>query len=114
MLGQLTTAEGVVVISNVKAVQLVQSRTAIGDQAFADIVIWQVPQPLDGSQHLFKYRLAYVVADVCVLRYDNEAGKGDHRHWGEGATPYVFSTPEQLMADFYQDVKRWNDENRDS
>jgi hypothetical protein len=44
-----------------------------------------------------------------VVRYDNERGKGDHRHVGTVMTPYVFSTPDQLMADFNADIARWND-----
>ena len=50
---------------------------------------------LSGSAHPFKYRLAYVVNEGCVLRYDNEAGKGDHRHWGDKEFDYRFSTPEK-------------------
>jgi Family of unknown function (DUF6516) len=30
----------------------------------------------------FKYRLALVADGICVLRYDNETGKNDHRHRG--------------------------------
>jgi hypothetical protein len=37
-------------------------------------VIWRLPKPQAGSQHGFKYRLAYVERGRCVLRYDNEAG----------------------------------------
>jgi hypothetical protein len=48
------------------------------------------------------------------LRYDNEAGKGDHRHFGEKESAYVFMTPEQLVADFQKDIARWNHENRNS
>jgi len=63
------------------------------------------------STHDFKYRLAYIVAGECVLRYDNERNKGDHRHVGTEETPYTFSSPEQLMADFNADIERWNHEN---
>ena len=62
----------------------------------------------------FKYRLAYIVNQVCVLRYDNEVGKGDHRHFGRRQSAYAFTTPEQLVADFQQDIARWNHENRDT
>jgi len=55
-----------------------------------------------------------LVSGRCVLRYDNEAGKGDHRHAGEKQSPYVFSSPERLSADFQRDIARWNRENRDS
>jgi len=42
-----------------------------------------------------------------VLRYDNEAGKGDHRHVGDVETEYRFTTPDQLLADFWRDVDQW-------
>ena len=79
--------------------------------AFADIVIWRVPRRVPPSAHDFKYRLAYVVNERCVLRYDNERGKGDHRHVGEVQSDYRFSSPDALMADFMKDIERWNHEN---
>jgi hypothetical protein len=48
-----------------------------------------------------------VVAGVCVLRYDNEAGKGDHRHVGGVEAEYRFTSPEELLADFWRDVDQW-------
>jgi hypothetical protein len=97
-----------------KAVQLVRTHVALSASAFAELVLWQLPKPVAGSAHSFKYRLAYVVNGVCVLRYDNEVGKGDHRHFGGKESLYKFSTPEQLIADFQRDIARWNHENRDS
>jgi len=64
--------------------------------------------------HGYKYRLAYVVNGECVLRYDNETGKGDHRHFKGRESPYRFTTPDQLLADFQQDIARWNHENRNA
>jgi hypothetical protein len=49
-----------------------------------------------------------------VLRYDNETGKGAHRHYAGRESKYSFSTPEKLIADFQRDIKRWNDENNNS
>ncbi len=97
-----------------RAVRLVRTRITYSETAFAELVLWRVPNPVAGSVHEYKYRLAYVVKGVCVLRYDNEAGKGDHRHFDLGETAYRFITPEQLLADFQRDIVRWNDENRDS
>ncbi len=48
---------------------------------------------------------------ACVIRYDNEAGKGDHRHIGESEKAYGFVDLDQLMADFEWDIARWQDEN---
>ena len=97
-----------------KAVQLVRTHVALSASAFAELVLWQLPKLVAGSAHSFKYRLAYVVNGVRVLRYDNEVGKGDHRHFGGKESLYKFSTPEQLIADFHRDIARWNHENRNS
>ncbi len=93
-----------------KAVLLLRRRVIVAEDAFAEIVIWRVPQPVAPSEHEFKYGLAYVVGGRCVLRYDNERGKGDHRHRGTAEERYAFSSPEQLMADFEADIVRWNHE----
>ncbi len=73
---------------------------------FVEIVVWRVPRPLSGSRRPFKYRLALVRKGVCVLRYDNEAGKGDHRHVRERETPYRFTDLDTLLDDFWVDVER--------
>lgn len=101
-------------MSNMKAVRLVSTRIPYSESAFAELVLWRLPQPAQGSVHSFKYRLAYVVRGECVLRYDNEAGKGDHRHVGTIESAYTFTTPEKLIADFQRDIARWNHENRNS
>lgn len=93
-----------------KAVTLVRRRVVVAAHAFVELVIWRVPEPVLPSAHLFKYRLTYVVKERCVLRYDNERGRGDHRHTETTEEPYAFSTPDQLMADFETDVARWNHE----
>ena len=64
---------------------------------------------MSGSLHSFKYRLAYVVGGKCVLRYDNELGKGDHRHTGRKEKPYDFVFVNQLLDDFLADVARWKE-----
>jgi hypothetical protein len=70
-----------------------------------EIVIWQVPEPVPPSEHPHKYRLAYAVEGKRVVGYDNERGKGDHKHLGDREEPYRFVNPQQLMADFMADVK---------
>lgn len=74
---------------------------------FAEIVVWRVSGPVKGSLHTFKYRLAYMVRSVCVLRFDNEAGTGDHRHLANRESGYAFSSPGQLLADFWAAVDDW-------
>lgn len=41
------------------------------------------------------------------MRYDNERGKGDHRHVGGEESNYDFTTLETLLADFERDVSNW-------
>ena len=87
-----------------RATLLQKERIKLGDHRFAEIVVWQLPQAAPGSAHGFKYRMALVVNEVCVLRYDNEAGKGDHKHLAGIEVAYVFSTLDQLVDDFWADV----------
>ena len=87
---------------------LLRERIAIiPGRSFAELVVWSVPAPVRASLHGFKDRLALVVDGVCVLRYDNEAGKGDHKHIGGVEIPYVFTNAEALLADFWTDVEPW-------
>ena len=72
---------------------------------FVEIVIWQLPQPISPAEHLYKYRLVYVVNGNRVVGYDNERGKGDHKHINGDEQPYQFLNPQQLMADFFTDVQ---------
>jgi hypothetical protein len=48
-----------------------------------------------------------------VIGYDNEMGKGDHRHYRKLEQP--FTTLEQLIADFERDVEleMLNEQNAD-
>jgi hypothetical protein len=91
---------------NAKAQLLLKERFQLTEQAFAELVIWRVPEPLRGSAHRFKYRLALIENGACTVRYDNEAGKGDHKHLHERQTAYRFSDIETLQADFWSDVER--------
>jgi hypothetical protein len=86
---------------------LLKERYVLAEDMFAEIVVWRLPRSLPGSRHELKYRLALIVAGECVLRYDNEAGKGDHRHWGKRESPYRFIDPDTLIADFWADVEAW-------
>ncbi|MDP2369698.1 DUF6516 family protein [Rhodoferax sp.] len=101
-------------MATMKATLIAQSRIVYSTHAFAELVLWRVATPVPGSAHEYKYRLAYVVDSVCVVRYDNEVGKGDHRHVGAAENAYTFSTPERLIVDFQNDIARWNDENSSS
>jgi hypothetical protein len=87
-----------------KAREVFRIKQAFG-AGIVEIVIWQVPAPVPPSEHPYKYRLVYVVDGQRILGYDNERGKGDHKHIGQHEDPYRFISPQQLMADFMTDLK---------
>jgi len=84
-----------------------RTRQYFDDGSFIEIVVWHLDSPVPPCSHHYKYRMVYVVEGMRVVGYDNERGKGDHRHIGAVEVPYVFSTPEQLLADFQCDVACW-------
>ncbi len=47
-----------------------------------------------------------ILGRVLLVGYDNERGKGDHRHVQGKEGTYAFGPPEQLIEDFLADVRR--------
>ena len=70
-----------------------------------EMVVWQVLQPVPPSEHAFKYRLVFIRKGQRVVGYDNERGKGDHKHLGQLEVKYKFVNIETLIADFLRDVE---------
>ncbi len=68
-----------------------------------EMVIWALPVPTAERPHGLKYRLFCGRARECIVRYDNETGKGDHRHYGLREEPYNFESLERLIEDFRSD-----------
>jgi hypothetical protein len=89
-------------MSNMPAEPLLDERHVLSEAAFVELVVWRVPVPVRGSHHEFRYRLALVVDGDCVLRYDNEAGKGDHRHVRNKEHEYRFKSAEQFARRFLE------------
>jgi hypothetical protein len=77
------------------------------DGVIREMVLWQLPEKTAEEPYGLKYRLYYGLADgPSVVRYDNETGKGDHRHKGGRKEPYVFTDAETLVADFLEDIEK--------
>lgn len=55
----------------------------------------------------FKYRLVSIVDGERVVGFDNERGKGDHRHHDDRESPYAFHGIRALIDDFVSAVERW-------
>ena len=94
-------------MTNMTAELMLKERHTVSEEAYVELVVWRLASPVAGSQHDFKYRLAFVVNGRSVLQYDNERGKGDHKHIGEDEMPYTFTTPQTLLDDFWNDVDNW-------
>ncbi|MBK1703889.1 hypothetical protein CKO40_04845 [Halochromatium glycolicum] len=72
-----------------------------------EVVIWQLSEPMPGCAHPFKYRLYAGHDGNCIVRYDNERGKGDHKHICDTEVAYQFVGIDQLLADFIRDLDDW-------
>ena len=89
-----------------KARLILRSKRVYADGAILEMVIWKLPEADAERPHGLKYRLYYGVGGASLVRYDNERGKGDHRHYGDQEESYQFVSVEQLVADFQSDVER--------
>lgn len=87
-----------------KAELIFRRRRELADGAIIEGVAWLLLQSVEGSDHPYKYRLFYGYPGQRVIGYDNERGKGDHKHHYDEELPYDFSTPEQVWADFVADI----------
>ena len=89
------------------ASRLLLSLKKVKDGVIIELVVWEVSPAISGCRHPFKYRLfcGSEKTGECLVRYDNERGKGDHRHLGKQELPYVFSCLERLFEDFENDVR---------
>lgn len=75
-----------------------------------EIRLWRVPSD-DERKHGIKYSLVYIVQGRRVVGYDNERGKGDHKHIDGVEQPYCFADLRQLKSDFLADVAHWKEKN---
>ncbi|MDR1849730.1 MAG: DUF6516 family protein [Zoogloeaceae bacterium] len=89
-----------------KAMLLFEDRMIYPDGAIIEMRIWKLPRQDVERPHGLKYSLFYGCNGERVIGYDNERGKGDHRHYRGREMPYEFSTVFQLVADFMDDIER--------
>lgn len=78
----------------------------LADGAIVEMTIWQLSKASPARPHGLKYSLFFGRNGSHIVGYDNERGKGDHRHVGEVETRYRFASVEKLVADFLTDVER--------
>ena len=85
---------------------VIADKVVFDDGAIQEMVVWRVPAPVPPSSHVFKYRMFYGFPGRRLVGYDNERGKGDHRHNDGREEPYDFRGWEALIDDFLADVAR--------
>ena len=90
-----------------KAVLVLHEKIVRDDGAIVGLVMWQLPSATPDRLHALKYRLYFGRGGKCLVRYDNETGKGDHRHVRGKETPYRFVSLAKLRRDFESDVRKY-------
>lgn len=90
-----------------EAVLIAHTKDIRDDGAIVEVVVWKLPEPLPPSIHLYKYRLYYGTEGQSRVLYDNERGRGDHRHIAATEEDYAFTTIDQLLDDFERDIANW-------
>lgn len=75
-----------------------------------EMAIWQLPQADAERPHGLKYRLVYIRDRQRIVGYDNERGKGDHKHLTGREEPYTFVSVRTLLDDFWADVRSLTDD----
>ncbi|MBC2694115.1 MAG: hypothetical protein HF982_02320 [Desulfobacteraceae bacterium] len=90
-----------------KASLIYHEKFMYADGAVREMVLWQLPKKTYDRPDGLKYRLYYGLADgTCIVRYDNESGKGDHKHIKDQEEFYLFKDVETLVADFLEDIEK--------
>jgi hypothetical protein len=87
------------------ATLIVHERRIEANGAIIEIKVWRLPEPLPPSAHEYKYSLFYGRPGQRLVGFDNERGKGDHMHVAGTEVPYTFTDLDQLLADFFAEVR---------
>ena len=89
-----------------KAQRIFYDKALLPDGSIVEMVIWQLPKSSSERSHGLKYRLYYGRDNERVVGYDNERGKGDHKHIYNTEKRYRFTSVEKLIADFLADIEK--------
>jgi hypothetical protein len=89
-----------------RASLIVHERRIDASGGIMEIKVWRVPGPVQPSTHDYKYSLFYGRPGRRLVGFDNELGKGDHMHIAGVESPYNFASLEQLLADFFAEVRK--------
>jgi Family of unknown function (DUF6516) len=87
-----------------KAELVYHDKAFLDDGLIVEMTIWQLPVRTTERPHALKYSLFFGRSGERIVGYDNERGKGNHRHYRNREEAYRFTTIEALVADFLADV----------
>ena len=86
---------------------LYREKYIYSDGAIREMILCQLPGKTSDRPHGLKYRLYYGLKDgTCLVRFDNESGKGDHKHVSGREESYQFRDVESLVADFLAEIEK--------
>ena len=91
--------------------KIVGTKAKFPDGTILEMVAWELDQPVPGSRHHYKYRFFFGIPGKRLIGYDNERGKGDHKHIGGSEEPFEFTSLDQIILDFRHAVEGWRDAN---
>ena len=89
-----------------KARLLQKSKEEFAGGVIVETAVWELAEATPNRPHRLKYRLYCGRKGECIVRYDNETGKGDHRHYGTHEETYYYTAFARLVEDFLADVER--------
>ena len=96
-----------------KAARIFYDKAVLADGAVIEMTLWRLPLTTQERPHGLKYSLFYGDKQGRIVGYDNERGKGDHKHIRNVETRYGFVSVEKMVADFLADVERVRNEHHE-
>ncbi len=89
-----------------RATLIIDRKISLEDGSIVQAVVWELPIPVKGSPHRYKYRLYFGRHGACLVLFDNEQGKGDHKHVMGEEILYSFRDIPTLLRDFRNEIER--------
>lgn len=89
-----------------RATLIMDQKLHLEDGLIIQMKVWRIPQSSVERPHGLKYSLFFGRRGERIIGYDNEAGKGDHRHYRKREEAYRFDSLEAMIRDFEDDIRR--------
>jgi hypothetical protein len=80
-------------------------RRYLSDGSFIERTVDTI-KPDEWRPHGYRYRLVWIQNEECRVLFDNHHGKTDHMHIDGHEKPYQFMNLDQLLGDFYSEIKK--------